>query len=142
MAQQLVLVVDDDEDARLIWKTILESRGFAVVQAADGAEAVEIARRHRPALILLDLVMPHVDGWEVMELLRLDRRSEEIPVVAVTSTDAHSEEVREAGFQALLRKPVLPPQLAKAVEICVNAHSRGETWVQDLAGEIAGAADC
>ena len=137
MAQQLVLVVDDDNDARLIWKTILETRGFAVVQAADGAEAVEIARRNRPALVLLDLVMPNVDGWEVMELLRLDRRSEEIPVVAVTSTEAHPEEVRQAGFCALLRKPVLPPQLVKAVEACVNAHSCGQTWIPDLAGEIA-----
>lgn len=137
MTQQLVLVVDDNEDFRLIAKTILENRGFAVAQAADGAEGVEIARRHRPALIFLDLIMPVVDGWEVMALLKLDRRSDEIPVVAVTSSEPLPEKLRDAGFCALLGKPVLPADLVRAVQICLDARGRGERWVPDLAREIA-----
>lgn len=82
--------------------------------------------------------MPNVDGWEVMSLLRLDRRSERIPVVAVTSSEPSIDEIREAGFCAILTKPVSPPHLVKAVQLCLDAHARGEAWVPDLAREIAG----
>jgi CheY-like chemotaxis protein len=63
MAQKLILVSDDVEDNRVVFKAILEHAGFAVVVAQDGAEAVEQARAYTPSLILMDLMMPGVDGW-------------------------------------------------------------------------------
>lgn len=107
-----------------------------MVQPADGAEAVEIARRHRPALSFLDLIMPGVDGWEVMALLQLDRRSERIPVVAITSSEPPPEKLQQAGFCALLAKPFLPADLVSAMQICLDGRSRGEFWIPDLARQI------
>lgn len=132
----LILVADDDQDVRTITRTILESRGSAVVEAVDGAEAVEVARRARPDLILMDLMMPGTDGWEALARLRQDRALASIPVVAITSSEPPLERVRAAGFCAILRKPVTPPHLAEAIGICLDAHGAGERWIPNLRERI------
>lgn len=136
MTQQLVLIADDNEDVRNISKAILESRGFAVVQAENGEEAVEVARRHRPDLIFLDLTMPLMSGWEVAEALKGDPETESIPLVAITSSEPATEQIREAGFCALITKPVSPPEMVEAVRVCLEAHERGDQWIPDLIRRI------
>lgn len=138
MSQRLVLIADDNEDVRNISKTILESRGFAVVQAADGEEAVEVAQRHRPDFIFLDLMMPVLDGWEAMALLKSDPEANGIPVVAISASEPPLEDIREAGFCAVITKPVSPPEMVEAVDVCLEAYERGDRWIPDLARRIAG----
>ncbi|HUG42379.1 MAG TPA: response regulator [Longimicrobiales bacterium] len=133
MAQQLVLIADDNPDALLIFETILEARGFAVIHAVDGDEAVELARQHRPDLIFMDLMMPGTDGWEAMAVLRQDPDvSSRIPVVAVSAYEPAREDVREAGFCALLIKPVKPTEVVRAAKACLDAHDQGQSWIADL----------
>ena len=140
VAQQLVLIADDNADMRLIFKTILEDRGFAVIDATDGDEALELARLHRPDLIFMDLMMPKVDGWAAMAALREDPgETSGTPVVAVTAYEPSREDVRDAGFCALLTKPLTPVEVVRAATTCLDAHSRGESWIADLARRIRAA---
>lgn len=129
-----MLVVDDNPDARQILKAILETRGFTVLQADNGEDAVASARRNRPDLIFMDLMMPVMDGWTAMELLRAESDEiSQIPVVAVTAYEPPLEDIKRAGFCAFLRKPVAPLEAARAVMICLDARARGDEWIADLA---------
>jgi CheY-like chemotaxis protein len=134
----LVLVADDDEDVRTITRAILEDRGSRVVEAVNGEEAFALAASERPDLILLDLMMPGSDGWAAMARLRDEAATASIPIVALTSSEPPLEKIREAGFCAILNKPVTPPNLAEAVAICLEAHAGGERWIPDLARRIGG----
>jgi two-component system, cell cycle response regulator DivK len=100
-----------------------------VVLAADGQEAVELARDHSPKLILMDLQMPVMDGWEATRRLKSESRTAGIPIVAVTAEDHPPEHLREAGFCAYVRKPVVPQQLLQAVESCLEQIGQGTSWI-------------
>lgn len=136
MVQRLILIADDNEDVRNISKTILESRGHGVVQASNGDDALELAARHRPDLIFLDLHMPMMDGWETMASLSEDPELRAIPVVAITAFEPSVEDIRDAGFCALVTKPISPPEMVEAIGICLEAHERGDRWIPDLARRI------
>jgi CheY-like chemotaxis protein len=126
MSQKLILVCDDVEDNRIVFRAVLEHSGFAVVLAKDGSEAVEQARAYTPSLILMDLMMPGVDGWEALARLKADPVTDEIPVVAVTAdVHASTESLKRAGFCAFVVKPILPTQLLSAVNQCLE-HLAGE----------------
>jgi len=92
------------------------------VTAADGADAVQRARTARPDIILMDLQMPRVDGWEAIRQLKTDRRTASIPVVAVSAhaQDAARAEARAAGAEACLTKPCLPPQVLMMVRALLS----------------------
>lgn len=137
MVQRLVLIADDNADVRNISKTILESRGYGVSQAVNGEDAVELAQRHLPDLIFLDLTMPVLDGWEAIDLLKGNPETESIPVVAITAYEPTLQEVKEAGFCGLVTKPISPPELVEAVGLCLDAHERGDDWIPDLVRQIA-----
>lgn len=137
MAEQRILIADDDYDVRTISKIVLESEGFEVIEAGDGSEVVERAREHRPDLIFLDLMMPDTDGWDAIDALRADERTEGIPVVAVTASDPSVDDIRNAGFCALLTKPVSAFDMIRAIGICIDARAHGRLWVRDLARELA-----
>lgn len=121
MGQKLILVCDDNEDNRVVFKAVLEHAGYAVVLAEDGEEALDQARSYTPSLILLDLMMPGINGWETVARLKADPVTHEIPVVAV-SADVHAsaEALQRAGFCAFVPKPVLPKELLNAVERCLE----------------------
>lgn len=141
MSQKLLLVADDVEDNRVVAEAILRHAGFAVIVAASGAEAVELSRSRLPDLVLLGLMMPDLDGWEVMRLLRGDPRTASLPVVAYTASTSTSEHAfREAGFCALLRKPILPRHLLHAVRHCLDGVAASQPWV-DVTKALASAAD-
>lgn len=113
----LVLVVDDAPDARALYGEYLEYLGFRVETAANGAQAIDAARREWPAIIIMDLAMPEVDGWQAIERLKGDPLTSDIPIVAL-SAFAFGEEprrAREVGADLCLSKPCLPSQLARVI---------------------------
>jgi two-component system cell cycle response regulator DivK len=109
----LVLVVDDMDDGREICAEYLAFRQYRVATAADGFEAIAKATELLPDIILMDLSLPGIDGWEATRRLKSDERTRPIPVVALTAhalRSAHDQAV-EAGCDAVITKPVLPKEL-------------------------------
>lgn len=116
-ARPLVLVVDDYEDAREMYAECLDQSGFRVEQAESGEEAVAKAVALRPALIVMDLALPGMDGWTATRAIKTDDRTRSIPVVALTGharSDA-STAARDAGCDAFLTKPCLPDAVVEIV---------------------------
>ncbi len=108
-----VLLVDDYPDAREMYSEYLEYSGFEVVQAANGIEALQQAADLAPDIILMDLSLPVMDGWEATRRLKADARTSAIPVVALTghALAGISEGARQAGCDAFITKPCLPDDL-------------------------------
>ena len=114
----LILVVDDYQDAREMYAEYLEFSGFRVAEARNGAEALEKAFELTPDVILMDLSLPVMDGWEATRRLKADERTRTIPVVALTghALSGHSNGAREAGCDAFVTKPCLPDALVQEVK--------------------------
>lgn len=114
----LILVVDDYADAREMYAEYLEFSGFRTAQAKNGVEALEQAFELTPDVILMDLSLPVMDGWEATRRLKKDSRTRSIPVVALTghALEGHSESARDAGCDAFLAKPCLPDELVEHVK--------------------------
>jgi CheY-like chemotaxis protein len=109
----LVLVVDDFQDNREMFAEFLSLSGFRVAEAATGREAIDRGFELLPDVILMDLSLPELDGWEATRQLKNDPRTSHIPIVALTghALADHSREAREAGCDAFLTKPCLPEVL-------------------------------
>ena len=109
----LILVVDDYQDAREMYAEYLQFSGFRVAEARNGNEAVAQAFSLRPDLILMDLSLPGMDGWEATRVLKADERTKHIPVVALTghALAGASEGARRAGCDSFVTKPCLPDDL-------------------------------
>ncbi len=106
----LVLIVDDYRDAREMYAQYLAFSGFDVAEAADGAEAIRLAREKQPSIILMDLALPGMDGWEATRRLKADTRTKQIPVIALTghALPGYSASARNAGCDGFISKPCLP----------------------------------
>lgn len=114
-----VLIVEDDEDTRIIYETALVERGFDVLTAAHGAEGVHLARRHRPDVILLDIRMPVMDGWQATCYLRSFPETCRIPVYGISAYSPEHEELAGIGraeFVSLLTKPMDPRDVVSTIE--------------------------
>jgi CheY-like chemotaxis protein len=113
----LILVVDDYQDAREMYAEYLQFSGFRVAEARNGNEAVAQAFALKPDLILMDLSLPGMDGWEATRLLKADDRTKHIPVVALTghALAGASEGAKRAGCDAFVTKPCLPDDLVVEV---------------------------
>ena len=113
-----VLLVDDYPDAREMYTEYLEFSGFDVVEAENGMEALQQAIDAAPDIILMDLSLPVMDGWEATRRLKADKRTASIPVVALTghALAGHSKGAREAGCDSFLAKPCLPDQLVAEIK--------------------------
>lgn len=114
----LVLVVDDYQDAREMCCEYLTYCGFRVAEARNGVEAIEKASSLLPDLILMDLSLPGMDGWEATRRLKADDRTKMIPVVALTghALAGHSEGAKAAGCDAFITKPCMPDALVAEVK--------------------------
>ena len=113
----LVLIVDDVDHGREICSEYLQFRGFRVATAADGQEALDKAFELLPDVILMDLSLPKIDGWEATRRLKNDDRTRAIPVVALTAhalASAH-DKAMEAGCDSVVTKPCLPKDLEAEV---------------------------
>ena len=106
-----VLVVDDDPDARGIFSGYLRSKGFVVFTANDGRAAVEKAKALGPDIIVMDLAMPRVDGFEAIRRLRESSWTRLVPIIAVSAVPLSQELALSAGCDAYLSKPVEPEAL-------------------------------
>ena len=109
----IVLLVDDYPDAREMYAEYLEFSGFEVVEAGNGQEALDRALDRTPDVILMDLSLPVMDGWEATRRLKADERTKHIPVLAVTghALTGISEDARRAGCDGFITKPCLPEDL-------------------------------
>ena len=126
--EPLVLVVDDFADAREMYGEYLKFCGFRVAEAQNGVEAIEKARRLKPDLILMDLSMPVVDGWEATRRLKSDATTKGIPVVALTghAMAGHSESAKSAGCDVVITKPCLPHDLIIEIKKVIGGPSTAQ----------------
>jgi CheY-like chemotaxis protein len=113
----LVLVVDDHEDSRVIARVVLEAAGFRVCEAACGIEALDVAAKLQPDVVLLDLILPGIDGWEVARRLRSNPDADDMAIIALTALAQPDERgrARDAGCDDVLTKPVSPAVIARTV---------------------------
>jgi CheY-like chemotaxis protein len=123
----VVLVVDDDEDNIRIISTMLLARGYEVRLARNGRGAVESIRQQRPDLVLLDVMMPGMDGMQVLDAIRADPRLASLPVILVTAkTEDHDLlEGYRAGAQYYVTKPFTSRQLLYAISLVLGAEKTG-----------------
>ncbi len=121
----LILVAEDHDDSRMIALAALRHGGFRVLEAADGAEALQMARAHRPTLLLLDVSMPHVDGFRVASLLKQDPVTRDIRIVMLTAHALPEDRARAtaAGVDRYLVKPLGPAALVQAVDAALGGPS-------------------
>lgn len=124
----LVLLVDDERAIRTICRVNLEGDGLAVNEATDGSEALEEVKRERPSLVLLDVMMPGVDGWGVAEELGADDETRDIPVVFLSARAADEDRLRaqELGAVGYVVKPFDPLELAGKVRDVLQRVEKGE----------------
>jgi CheY-like chemotaxis protein len=117
MTNPSVLVTDDDEDLRLLCRLHLEKGGFRVTQAATGLQALDVARDDRPDLILLDLMMPVMDGWECLAALKADAGLRDIPVFVITGKNLREDQDRAfaSGAEAFIAKPFQGSELVASI---------------------------
>ncbi len=123
-----VLVIDDEAPIRLLCRVNLEAEGLDVVEAADGRSGLELARSEAPDAILLDVMMPGLDGWEVAETLLKDDATRSIPIVFLTARADVRDRARgmDLGGLEYVTKPFNPVELAALVRQVVAAVERGE----------------
>ena len=121
-----VLVAEDYQDIRRMMKILLECRGYEVLEASDGYEAVKKAVSDSPDLILMDIAMPVMDGLQATEAIRKHEDLAEVPIVAVTAYgDFYGERARNAGCTDVLQKPLDFGQLEPMVESYISRESHG-----------------
>jgi two-component system cell cycle response regulator DivK len=115
--QKRVLVVEDLEDNRVIARMILGHHGYEVIEACDGEEGIRRAREDRPDLILMDVSIPRIDGWEATRILKADPQTAGIPIIALTAhaLPADRNMASEVGCDAYLTRPVEPRRVAEEV---------------------------
>jgi len=130
-----ILVIDDEAPIRLLCRVNLEAAGMEVREAEDGIVGLAAARDDRPDAILLDVMMPGMDGWQVLEGLLEDERTQKIPIVFLTARAELRDQARglELGGVDYVTKPFNPLDLAPLVEDLLERVSRGES--QDLRRE-------
>ena len=123
-----VLVVDDDAPIRLLCRVNLETEGMEVLEAEDGQEGLEKARSVRPDVVLLDVMLPQLDGWRVAEALLADPRTDQIPIVFLTARAELRDRARglEIGGVDYITKPFNPVELADSIRGLLDRVERGE----------------
>ncbi len=126
-----VLVIDDEAPIRLLCRVNLEAEGMDVIEAADGPTGLEKARGERPDVILLDVMMPGLDGWRVAEDLLQDERTIGIPIIFLTARAEFRDRARglDIGGVDYVTKPFNPIELAPLVERLLARIGRGEREV-------------
>lgn len=116
-SEKAVLVVDDEKNIRELIKFNLKSRGYKTVEAADGQEALDIAKNDNPLLIILDIMLPKIDGLKVCRILKEDPRTRKIPIIMLTALDDEVDKIvgLELGADDYITKPFSPRELVARV---------------------------
>jgi DNA-binding response OmpR family regulator len=123
-----VLVIDDEAPIRLLCRVNLEAEGMPVLEAEDGPSGLDTARAEQPDVILLDVMMPGLDGWGVAEALLEDERTAEIPIIFLTARAEFRDRARglDIGGVDYITKPFNPVELAPLVRDLLDRLERGE----------------
>jgi two-component system cell cycle response regulator DivK len=123
MAGEQILVVEDNDNNMKLFRDVLRATGYRTLEASTGGQALVLAATHGPALVLMDIRLPDMSGFEALSRLRMDARTASIPVLAVTAQamTGDRERLEEAGFDGYLSKPVDIDELLTTVE----QHCRG-----------------
>ena len=123
-----VLVIDDEAPIRLLCRVNLEAEKMEVLEAEDGTQGLELAKSEQPDVILLDVMMPGLDGWEVLHRLLEDEQTKEIPIVFLTARAELRDRARglELGGVDYVTKPFNPTELAPLVQSLIERVKRGE----------------
>ena len=118
-----VLVIDDEADVRLLYRVNLRHAGFEVLEAADGDVGIEAAIEHRPDAVVLDLMMPRTDGFEVLRTLRAHPDASEVPVLVLTADVRAADHRRcyELGADDVITKPFVPEALTQGLSRMLSA---------------------
>jgi two-component system cell cycle response regulator DivK len=121
-----VLIVEDNELNMKLFNDLLEAHGYATLKTGHGIEAMELARAHKPDLILMDIQLPEVSGLEVTRWLKQDDELKSIPVIAVTAfaMKGDEERIREGGCEAYLSKPISVAKFISTVKTYLDADAR------------------
>jgi len=130
-----VLVIDDEAPIRLLCRVNLEAEGMEVLEAGDGPSGLELARAERPDVVLLDVMMPRLDGWRVAEQMLEDERTADIPIVFLPARAEFRDRARglDIGGIDYVTKPFNPLELAPLVRELLERLDRGER--DELRGE-------
>jgi len=130
-----VLVIDDEAPIRLLCRVNLEAEGMRVLEAADGERGLDLARHEQPDVVLLDVMMPGLDGWRVAERLLEDERTCRIPIIFLTARAEFRDRARglDIGGVDYVTKPFNPLELAPLVRDLLDRIDRGER--DELRGE-------
>jgi CheY-like chemotaxis protein len=123
-----ILLVEDIDDNQIIYRRALEHFGYGVLEAVDGEEATRLASEHLPDLVLMDISIPRMDGWEATKRLLADERTKRIPVVALTAHALPADRARgaEIGFASYLTKPVEPRRVLEEIERVLERQAIGD----------------
>lgn len=121
--KKTVLIVEDNELNMKLFNDLLQAHGYDTLQTAHGIEAMELARAHKPDLILMDIQLPEVSGLEVTRWLKQDDELKSIPVIAVTAfaMKGDEERIREGGCEAYLSKPISIAKFLETVKTYLEA---------------------
>jgi CheY-like chemotaxis protein len=134
-----VLVIDDEADVRLLYRVNLRHAGFEVLEADDGNRGIEAALEHQPDVVILDLMMPGADGFEVLRVLRAHPDAEEVPVLVLTA-DARSEDHRrcfQLGADEVITKPFVPEALTDGVSKVLGSSLADRIARRSRGAEVA-----
>jgi CheY-like chemotaxis protein len=124
MADELILIVEDNENNRLLVRDVLQSRGYRTEETETAEDGLRLAHTSRPALILMDIQLPRMNGLEALKLLRADAATRDIPVMAVTASAMmhNRQQILAAGFDAYQTKPINVREFVEAVRALLAAR--------------------
>jgi CheY-like chemotaxis protein len=115
--KKVVLIVEDDLKSLKLFRDLLQASGYTILEATNGKKAIELAREKKPDLILMDIQMPVMDGFEATKILKADAETRNIPIIVLTSyaMKEDDEKIREAGCDAYISKPIDTKEFLKKV---------------------------
>ena len=121
-----VLIVEDNELNMKLFNDLVETRGCAIIQTRSGVEAVDLARKHRPDLILMDIQLPEISGLQVTQWLKDDENLKAIPIIAVTAfaMKGDEEKIRQGGCEAYLSKPISVGKFLETIDLFLSPKAR------------------
>ncbi len=124
--KKTVLIVEDNELNMKLFNDLLEAHGYATLKTSHGIEAMELARAHKPDLILMDIQLPEVSGLEVTRWLKADEELKSIPVIAITAfaMKGDEERIREGGCEAYMSKPISVAKFIATIRTYLEADGR------------------
>ena len=125
MANELILIVEDDDNSRKLLRDALKVKGYETIEATTGEVGLQLAADRKPALILMDIQLPGVNGFVALQTLRANQETCSIPVIAVTASvmSAQQNDVLQAGFDAMESKPVSVVGLLRKMRILLDRSS-------------------